>query len=73
MSRPNGVFKTSNEYARLFKDYDKIPKAVFAAVAASFIMRCMGEDFDKVQNHFIDEWNVLCNNEIVPQKALVSK
>jgi len=72
--RPNGVFKKSNEYARLIKDYDKIPKAVFAAIAASALNIAFCEDdLTKVNNALLNEWKVLHEAGIVPQKPIKSE
>lgn len=65
-----------DEFEKLDQKFKKIiliPKAVFAGVCASFIIRCFGENFDDVQSHFIDEWDVLHNNEIIPQKPIKRK
>lgn len=71
MSRPTGVMKVSNEYAQLFPDYDRIPKAVFAAIAASALNVCFCEDdLTKVNGALIREWQTLHNAGIVPQKPI---
>lgn len=61
--------KTSNEYARSLVAYDRIPKAVLAAVAYSFASRII-EDSDSptmIELAILDEWDVLHQNGIVPQ------
>ena len=68
MSRPNGVTKKSNEYARMFRDYDKIPKAVFAAIAFSMCFFSVEEDEERARERFNEEWEALHNCGIVPQK-----
>jgi hypothetical protein len=62
--------KKSNEYAKQFgRRYGKIPKAVFAAVAFSYASS--GGD---VQEHgvakVLEEWRILHDNGIVPQKPI---
>ena len=60
--------KTGNEYADQFgRLYARIPKAVFAAVAFSF-MSGAGEDVERGITEFLNEWRVLHENGIVPQK-----
>lgn len=63
-------FKTFNEYQKqLSRDfYEKCPKAVFAALAVSFVMRAMGGEFEDVQQHLAEEWAVLHANGVIPQK-----
>lgn len=66
--------KSSNEYAQAFGPlYDKIPKAVFAAVAYSYAGWAGGEEAKTTEEQvelFLKEWRVLWENGIVPQKAL---
>jgi hypothetical protein len=62
--------KTSNEYAQSLGDvFDKTPKAVFAAIAASFAT-CGGDYLNEAQMRIINEWWTLYENGIVPQKPL---
>lgn len=71
MTRPNGVFKIRNEYSALITDYDRIPKAVFAAVAASFAnMVCCEDDLTQVNDAILNEWKALYEAGIVPQKPI---
>ena len=66
-----GVFRTTNEYQRLIVDYDKIPKAVLAAIAVSALNLAFCEDdLDKVNEALINEWNVLHSAGIIPQKPI---
>lgn len=60
--------KQSNEYAKtLGKWYDKIPKAVLAAVAVSFATQG-GDNLEQALVAVMTEWNTLHLNGIVPQK-----
>lgn len=70
MSRPNGVFKTENEYQNLLKNYDKMPKAVLAAIAVSYALRQVEEDFGRVEEEIMNEWRVLHSAGVVPQKPV---
>ena len=70
MSRPTGVFKTYNEYQRLIKNYDNIPKAVLAAVLVSKILLSNGGNFDAVDRDIAEEWKTLYEAGVVPQKPL---
>ena len=63
--------KIGNEYAAVFaKLYERTPKAVFAAVALSFADRLKDESIegDSRVSVFLDEWRILNENGIVPQK-----
>jgi hypothetical protein len=64
--------KIGNEYSRQFgRMYAKIPKSVFAAVALSYANWASGEEaqsFDIAVERFLAEWNVLCENGIIPQR-----
>lgn len=63
----NRGHKTMNEYALLLGDvYARIPKAVLAAIAASFCGAGAGE-FDRVRARVLAEWVTLHANGIVPQ------
>lgn len=68
--------KSSNEYAQAFgRLYAKTPKAVFAAVAFSYAHTQCGEDglesssSEETVRRFLNEWRILNENHIVPQKA----
>lgn len=64
--------KIGNEYARQFgRLYAKTPKSVFAAVALSYASWASGEEtqtFDVAVERFLEEWKVLNENGIIPQK-----
>jgi hypothetical protein len=56
-----------NEYNLLLGSlYEKIPKAVFAAIAVSVITQG-GDYLDEASALILDEWKVLYQNGIVPQ------
>lgn len=68
-----GITKLGNEYARAVVEYERIPKAVFAAIAYSFASRILatcGGDSDSptmIEAAIIEEWKILNQNGIVPQ------
>ena len=70
MSRPMGVFKTENNYQKQIDSsfYEKCPKAVFAALAVSYMVNHGITSFEEVTGEMISEWNNLYNQGIVPQK-----
>ncbi len=56
-----------NEYAQRFgRLYADVPKAVFAAVAASYCSSG-GDNMDAMVKLFLEEWETLHENGIVPQ------
>lgn len=63
-----------NEYQEtLERLFDKTPKAVFAAIAVSFLKRLGGGESDTdtpaaIQAAILNEWSILHANGIVPQK-----
>jgi hypothetical protein len=59
--------KKSNDYANLIADYDKIPKAVFAAIAVSQMVQ-LGDNIEFINDALKQEWYILYRNGIVPQK-----
>ena len=61
---------TPNEYQQAIslKLYDRIPKAVLAAIVVSQMINMHGFEFDEIDNAIIDEWRILNLNGIVPQK-----
>lgn len=60
--------KQGNKYAQQFGgEYERIPKAVFAAVALSFAARYCRGDLGGGTLHFLAEWQVLHENGIIPQ------
>lgn len=60
--------KTHNEYSRLFPDYATTPKAVIAAIAMSLAARMDGRDIEEVGSLISQEWYILNENDIVPQR-----
>ncbi len=60
-------FKTTNEYAQQLENYDAIPKAVLAAIAVS-ALTCGGDYLDEATRRINNEWQVLFDAGIVPQK-----
>ncbi len=62
--------KLSNEYARAIVSYERIPKAVLAAVAYSYASRLIGDSDSPtmVESAILEEWQVLHDNGIVPQE-----
>lgn len=70
MPRPNGIFKTENAYQKVLsrKLYERMPKAVLAAIAVSYASRQTNEDFSLVEAEILKEWSILNANGIVPQK-----
>lgn len=61
---------TPNEYQQAIslKLYDRIPKAVLAAIVVSHLTNHLGLEFNEIDNAIIDEWRILNLNGIVPQK-----
>jgi hypothetical protein len=60
--------KITNEYSRVLGPlYERMPKAVLAAVAVSFAHRMSG-GFDAVPSTVMDEWQTLFDNGLVTQK-----
>ncbi len=57
-----------NEYASQYPNFDKTPKAVIAAVAWSLALRVVGDDTDAAKALLRDEWGILHDCGIVPQK-----
>jgi hypothetical protein len=67
MRRKDRAMKKLNNYALAIEGYDKIPKAVFAAIAFSYAT-CGGDHWEYGTNNILDEWEMLHANGIVPQK-----
>lgn len=65
-----GIKKT-NEYKQLIKNYDKIPKAILAAIVVSNLLNHVGTNQEEVTQAIADEWLTLYVNGIVPQKPLI--
>jgi hypothetical protein len=60
--------KITNEYSQVMgREYVRIPKAVFAAVAISFCS-AGGDNLKDAPGKFFDEWQLLFENGIVEQK-----
>jgi len=58
---------TSNEYAQqLGSRYERIPKAVLAAIAVS-VLTGGGDYLEEAEPRLLNEWRVLFENGIVPQ------
>lgn len=62
--------KIKNQYARAIsrKLYDDTPKAVFAALAVSYITNRDNVEFEDIDAAVRDEWATLYANGIVPQR-----
>jgi len=66
------VNKISNEYADILKTYP--PKAVIAGITVSLLMRVgevgglATEEQDEINKMFMEEWRILYENGIIPQK-----
>lgn len=57
-----------NDYAAELGDMlDKAPKSVIAAVAVSMLTQG-GDYIDEARARFLEEWRILHQNGIVPQK-----
>ena len=62
--------KTTNDYSYACENYERTPKAVFAALAYSLALRLTGnDDHDAAKAVLRDEWRTLHHNGIVPQRA----
>jgi hypothetical protein len=57
--------------------FDRMPKAVLAAIAVSFANQIAGaediESFDGCQARILDEWRILNQNGIVPQRPIAPR
>jgi len=62
-----------NEYMSGFPDFDRTPKSVIAAIAVSFAALQTDEDFEKAKQLIRQEWFILHQNQIVPQKPPKAK
>lgn len=63
----------SNEYQKLLgEDFDKIPKAVLAAIAISLANRITSDNFEESLAVVRSEWWILYENKIVPQKPTIA-
>lgn len=70
MSRPNGVFKLGNSYQGLIsrKLYEETPKAVFAAIAVSFLLNHQSINEENIDLDLLSEWRLLFDQNIIPQR-----
>lgn len=66
--------KKSNEYqwALSQKVFDKTPKSVFAAIAVS-TLTSGGDYLEHAEPRLLEEWWILYENGIVPQKPLFKR
>ncbi len=62
--------KTLNSYAKAFSQdfYEKTPKAVFAALAASYLINLLEVVDEPLDRAARNEWETLHMQGIVPQK-----
>lgn len=60
-------FKQLNEYVLAVPEYNDIPKAVWAAIAVS-ALTTGGELINDARERVFNEWTILHQNGIVPQK-----
>lgn len=69
MVKTASIKKIHNEYAEQVGGdlFEKCPKAVFAAIAVSSLTMG-GDQLDEARNRVIEEWWILYENDIVPQK-----
>lgn len=66
--RPMRGMKITNEYSQVLGPiYERMPKAILAAIAVSFAARIF-DGLEAVPNAVMDEWQALFDNGIVPQK-----
>ena len=65
-----GVFKQQNSYQEMLslEFYEKCPKAVFAAIAVSFVLNHQGTDSELTEETILKEWGILHQSGIIPQK-----
>lgn len=61
--------KVGNEYLRTLNNYEKTPKAVYAAIAVSFANR-FGLSLGEADNAIYEEWQALYEAGIIPQKPV---
>ena len=63
-----GRYKTMNPYALGRDFYHETPKAVFAAIAYSYCSAGGDADDATSRRNFLNEWRILFENGIVPQR-----
>ena len=67
------INKLWNDYADIIdaRLYERLPKAVLAAIAVAYITRLNGDDTLRIDGEvdelLLDEWQALHSNGIVPQ------
>ena len=62
-----------NEYMSGFPDFDRTPKSVIAAIAVSFAALQSDGDFEKAKELIRQEWFLLHQGRVVPQKPPKAK
>lgn len=69
-NRPMGVTKKKNGYMEMIDRelYEKMPKAVFAAIAASYLLNHQNVNPENISIDLRTEWRLLHEQGIVPQK-----
>lgn len=70
MAKQGVTGKLNNEYQKLIAQsfYERCPKAVFAAIAVSYIANMANVSLENVTDEMFREWRVLYEQGIVPQK-----
>jgi len=65
-----GIFKTENDYQKLLSRgfYGNCPKAVFAALAVSYLLNHQNVNAENVEIDLRREWSNLHSQGIIPQK-----
>jgi len=61
------VANLHNDYARLLTFFDRVPKAVLAAIAVSFAARIQEDRLNLAEWEVVREWETLNQNGIVRQ------
>jgi hypothetical protein len=62
-----------NELMSGFPDFDRTPKSVIAAIAVSFAALQSDGDFEKAKELIRQEWFLLHQGRVVPQKPPKAK
>lgn len=67
--------KQLNEYQRLIGGglFEKMPKAVIAAIAVSYLLNHQGVDKLDIDNALLEEWDNLHKQGIVLQKPAIKQ
>ncbi len=65
----------TNDYVRALPPgmFDGMPKTVWASLAISFALLCSDEDFEKAVERISEEWKLLHEGGIVPQRPKAFK